>query len=72
MDNDWINCVDRLPDNVFEVIIGGECCEACYNIDIGFCEDGEWYLQGGRGMPSFLVTHWMPLPKPPQKKYYGQ
>lgn len=64
MDNNWIKVEDRLPDNACEVLIGGPCCDICYNIDIGFWDQDEWCLYRG-GELKFSVTHWMPLPSPP-------
>lgn len=64
MSKDWISVKGMVPDHPVEVLIGGECCEVCYNIDIGFIEDGEWYLKGG-DKPKWPITHWMPLPSPP-------
>lgn len=62
---EWISISDKVPGHKNEVLIGGECCELCYNIDIGFLEDGEWFLKNGES-PHYKVTHWMPLPNPPQ------
>lgn len=56
-----------MPDNPQDVIMGGACCEICYNIDIGHYEpqDQTWYLKGGDEL-KWGITHWMPLPEPPQ------
>lgn len=61
---EWISVEDLLPANPNEVIMGGECCEVCYNIDIGYYDSGEWILKGGES-PKWKITHWMPLPEPP-------
>ncbi len=71
---EWISVEDRLPDNFASVLChcknsstGGECAT------IGSCDKGFWFLQervGGQSYPHhyYEVTHWMPLPEPPQKE----
>lgn len=81
--SEWISVDDRLPNNLHpvlikqiyedEILIGyinnhGEWIEQCNNIQVygdAYCErviakvfDEEDYLK---------VTHWMPLPQPPNK-----
>jgi hypothetical protein len=36
-----------------------------YQIDIGFLMNGKWFSDRGE---LHTVTHWMPLPNPPEEK----
>jgi len=63
--DNWISVLDKKPENVHNVIMGGACCEVCYNIDIGFYEDGQWSMKNGDDV-KWPVTHWMPIPEPPK------
>ena len=61
---EWISIQDRLPDDMQEVIV--------YSVD-GGVESGVYYSEGcfdyyDVSNRSILVnvTHWMPLPNPPQ------
>ena len=69
----WIPVSDRLPEardgsteteSVLSYNEDGGVCEAFYCI-----EDEEWYGPDGDPIDNYgldLVTHWMPLPEPPQ------
>lgn len=67
---EWISVKDRLPDELTPVLVFTEA-DTEQNIGMGFLESGKW-IDGysGRGimmMQQDLVTHWMPLPKPPKE-----
>lgn len=56
----WISVKDRLPKRVGNFLIHdifGDVEAGFYNADM------HWY-NGGR--PAAEVTHWMPLPEPPE------
>lgn len=58
----WISVKDRLPDAEDRVL----CCtltkKGTRNVIIGYYMDGAWRC----GMNS-NVTHWMPIPQPPEE-----
>ena len=59
----WISVKDRLPDIDNEVLAftGGCCC-------VAWIEDGNWILNpDGWDSIKFPVTHWQPLPDPPEE-----
>ncbi|WP_349977010.1 DUF551 domain-containing protein [Pectobacterium zantedeschiae] len=64
----WIKCSERMPDICQEVIFFPECDEATR----GYWDGETWYQDAswceryeGNSVPE-KVTHWMPLPEPPQ------
>lgn len=76
---DWISVKDRLPDNSDEVLInyGGDVIQAYYQsgfwkgshnvtdaMNDGYVGDRTICQHGGR---ADFVTHWMPLPEPPNQ-----
>ena len=59
----WIPVTERLPEEKHAVIVW----EPKYlNPYICFLSEGDWYVFGGYGVKVFGVTHWMPLPEPPE------
>lgn len=79
--NEWIRVEDRLPESIINKVI--VYCKNGY-IGYGYCEDykGEqiWYNPESRkplgawdidDCSSYKVTHWMPLPEPPNKNNTG-
>ncbi len=59
----WIPVTDRLPEENGEFYLVCDMKTAGYLPDRGMYEDGEWTVQND---PLFVVTHWMPLPEPPE------
>lgn len=71
--NEWISVKDRLPEEIdgeskavlvivkFVDFRGNVWSE---NYNIAWTENGEWDCIGRMG----IVTHWMPLPEPPEKE----
>jgi len=58
----WIPVTERLPEKIKVVNVSdGICVGAGY-----VCNFGDWILDGKVDMQS--VTHWMPLPQPPEVK----
>lgn len=60
----WISVKDRLPAKHERVLIYDS---VCHNIYMAWRDDdlGEWFSE--EYLPDFLnITHWMPLPKPPE------
>lgn len=58
----WVPCAERMPEDGVEVLVA-----VWPSVYIAEREDGEWWAIDR--MPSAIggVTHWMPLPEPPQK-----
>jgi hypothetical protein len=65
---EWISVSERLPEKDKYVIVfteeHGESGIHCAAAD----EDGVWYPAHGDGWMFPTVTHWMPLPEPPEVK----
>ena len=78
---DWISVKDRLPDDEQEVLViahgwGGRLVyvgshkrvEAQKSWLTGITnESSEWSLWGWSYLKEPIVTHWMPLPEPPEE-----
>ena len=58
---EWIRCVDRLPEEEEYVLCVCVNARGQQNIVKGYYMGGQWRC----GMNS-NVTHWMPLPAPPR------
>ena len=61
--SEWINAKNRLPAVLSRVLV--------YDPDEGYCTIAEGYKNGWAledfSMGGFeKITHWMPLPKPPE------
>ena len=68
----WIPVEERLPEEGVRVLVcniyGGSLPnqgDTGYVVDNGVIEDEEWCIPDD---PFFHVTHWMPLPEPPEVK----
>ena len=64
---EWISVKERLPESEKESVLialrwGG--------VDIGWCEDGRWRSEFVNEYEDGEVTHWMPLPEPPEEERY--
>jgi hypothetical protein len=78
----WISVKDRMPEPYDSVLVYSNCHlnkDCCWHV--AFYSDGndEWLIQLDYPENSFkeknlgavsisLVTHWMPLPEPPEEK----
>ena len=69
---EWTSVKDRLPenDNFVFVIVTGRYRNLRFEnaIEIGNYVDGEgWILEAWPEWESPAVTHWMPMPEPPEE-----
>ena len=59
----WISVKDRLPEANVLVLCRWDDFEGSYYGFARYQQHGSWYV-ANEGMPK--VTHWMPLPEPPE------
>jgi len=65
----WFKCSERLPDRDTEVLVFcGWIMSAIYQPAVKRRGNDVWYAEQAGINPVFHVTHWMPLPKPPEAK----
>ncbi len=71
--NEWISVEDRLPDNAEKGI--DDCCTYLCFIPNPYGKDYQikpvvWMNNLFQGFPAgaTIITHWMPLPEPPNDK----
>lgn len=63
--SEWISVKDRLPDPLQKVL----CVYNSGEIDTAvFSSDSRKFYDTCCACKRFLVTHWQPLPQPPQGK----
>lgn len=60
----WIPVTERLPDTFHPVIVCREREKDEYVVEQGFKDVGDWWKVYGTRTKK--VTHWMPLPEPPE------
>lgn len=63
MEPQWISVKDRLPEDNVQVL----ACTKHGKAFSAHCENGKWRVSG-----SVKVTHWMPLPEPPEVAQYRE
>lgn len=57
----WISVKDRLPEpGSYVLVFTNDYCDYTAHYD------GYWWLSGEEPTLSYEVTHWMPLPAPPE------
>lgn len=57
----WIPVTERLPETMQPVIV----CRECGKVEQGYKDVGDWWKVYGTRTKH--VTHWMPLPQPPEE-----
>lgn len=73
--SEWINVEDRLPDHNEIVLVFDEIGSVIsmakfrqFDEPINFDDQDCWYVMNIDNLEiDYQVTHWMPLPKPPEK-----
>ena len=65
----WIKCSERMPGDSGDVIVYSKSKKVCNGYWFGWtAEEKKWYLACGEFEgPCEDVTHWQPLPEPPQE-----
>ena len=64
----WISVEERLPDSCENVIVIARYGECAWDVTLGFVLNKVWHaLSRDNGE----ITHWMPLPEPPECKENG-
>ena len=59
-EREWISVKDRLPkENIWVLVYSKQ--GSYMNLKVDYIHDGRWFN-------SLLVTHWMPLPEPPESE----
>ena len=61
----WISVKERLPENTKAIIVW---CPERANQYTAYWRFDEWWFFGGIGLLTEPVTHWIPLPSPPEAK----
>ena len=62
----WVSVKDRLPDTHKRALVAADF-SGIADVDVAiYCGDGMWESVSGL-YPKFSVTHWMPLPEPPEE-----
>ena len=62
LSNQWISVKDKLPETEEEVLVFTVSKTGNVNVDKGYLLNGRFVHRG-----SAVVTHWMPLPAPPEE-----
>lgn len=61
----WVSVEDRLPDTHKRALVAADF-SGIADVDVAiYCGDGMWESMSGL-YPKFSITHWMPLPEPPE------
>lgn len=63
---EWIPVTERLPEPFRPVIVCREKGKGEYIVEQGFKDVGDWWKVYGTRTKN--VTHWMPLPEPPEEE----
>lgn len=59
----WISVKDKLPEPSIEVL----CCHDTHEMSVLYYDPHEDYFADNFGEYFLNITHWQPLPEPPQE-----
>ncbi len=63
----WVSVTDRLPNESVEVLVAWNTAHGGQQVDAAlYFHNGMWAASSGHSIGR--VTHWMPLPEPPESK----
>ena len=65
MNMDWISVKDSLPAPGTKALIVWKSRSGNMEVAMGYKTESAWYLAGSRIRS---VTHWMPVPQPPEEE----
>ena len=61
--SEWISVEDKLPEDMVEVLAyAGE------EMAVAYLSRGQWESEDQWLFVDYVITHWMPLPPPPEAK----
>ena len=64
---EWISVKDRLPEKEKEVLVYWTNTSQCKrHYEIIYYTGDHWFCLDDKVRPWIKVTHWMPLPEPPE------
>ena len=65
---EWISVKDRLPEEGVPVLVTGVVKKGDhpYLVDYIYKDDWFWWPMNYNRTRGFVITHWMPLPEPPE------
>jgi len=61
---EWIDSAKKLPKHGVQVLL---CIKETRSVCIGVIKDRMWHRSGYAPVHKPVVTHWMPLPEPPDE-----
>lgn len=61
----WVACAERMPEDYAPVLVW--TLDAHCPCRVGWWDGENWWRDGGGEKLYETVTHWMPLPAPPEK-----
>lgn len=65
MEIEWIPCSEKLPERFQKAIVCREIEKGVYLVEQGYKDVGDWWKV--YGTRTKMITHWMPMPLPPEE-----
>ena len=67
--SEWKSVEDRLPEQDYDAALVAVCPDSQSNqVHIAYRLKGKWKVLDEAGNHADFITHWMPLPSPPEDK----
>lgn len=70
--SEWISVEEQFPEGAEKVLVFCDWSEEDYMDDdfiVAQNMDGGYWVNGDTGDAVYRVTHWMPLPEPPERPH---